>query len=247
MTGRMRAAFAVVTGLVGFAAVASAQIPGMPLYTNPRYGTGLRVHLDFGQPTDQGTSIGKLTVVQGGVSFALGPIGINASVGMPKEQLSSAQGCIKTPTVDCSDQKYSAAVLGQLRLMGGGANPLSLSAFGGASMDVTGYDAASFNLGTGTLPKELNIPVGVSVGLHTPFGLNLWGAPRFNLTRWMNCGGTCPDGYQNFRWAVGADYPILGILSVRAGYDSGKVGKGSASQTVSYWGIGASIGLGGMR
>lgn len=243
MTGRMRVASAVVTGLLGFAAVASAQIPGMPLFTNPRYGTGLRVHADFGQNTDQGTSIGKLTVVQGGVSFALGPIGFDASVGMPKEQLSSAQGCIKTPTADCSDQKYSAAVLAQLRVMGGGSNPLALSVFGGAAMDVTGYDAASFDLGTGTLPKELNIPIGAALGVHTPFGLNVWGAPRFNLTRFVNCGGTCPDGTSKFRWAIGADMPILSILSVRAAYDSGKYG----DVTLNYWGVGVSLGLGGMR
>jgi hypothetical protein len=243
MTGRMRVAVAVVGGLVGFAAAVSAQSPGMPLYTNPRYGTGLRVHADLGQTTDQGTSLGKLTVVQAGVSFALGPIGLNVSAGMPKGQLSTAQGCIKTTTVECSDQKYSAAALAQLRLMGGGINPLSLSVFGGASMDLTGYDAAAFNLGSGNLPKELNIPVGAAIGLHTPFGVNLWGAPRINLRRWVNCGGTCPDGDSKFRWAVGADLPILSILSIRAGYDSGKVG----DETVSYWGVGASIGLGGMR
>ncbi len=247
MRGRMRVACAVVAGLVGFAAVASAQIPGMPLFTNPLYGTGLRVHADFGQPTDQGTGIGKLTIVQGGVSLALGPVGLDASVGVPKGQLSSAQGCVKTPTIDCSSTKVSAAALAQLRIMGGGSNPLALSLFGGASMDLTAYDAAHFDSSGVFTDKQLNIPVGVAVGLHTPFGLNLWGAPRFNLSRWVNCAGTCPDGYQNFRWAVGADYPILGVLSIRAGYDSGKVGKGSAAQTVSYWGIGASIGFGGMR
>lgn len=243
MTGRTRVAFAVVTGLLGFAAAASAQVPGLPLFTNPRYGTGLRVHADFGQPTDQGTSIGKLTIIQGGVSFALGPIGFDVSAAMPKEQLSSAQGCIKTQTLDCSSQKYSAAALLQLRVLGGGANPLALSAFGGASMDITGYDAAALDQGTGKLPKELNIPVGVAVGFHTPFGLNLWGAPRFNLSCVVNSGLTCPSGARKFRWAVGADYPILGILSLRAAYDSGKY----SGVTVNYWGVGASIGLGGMR
>lgn len=243
MTGRMRVAGAVVTGMLGFAAVAAAQIPGMPLFTNPRYGTGLRVHADFGQNTERGTSIGGLTVVQAGVSFALGPVGIDASAGTLKDQIKDTQVCLETPTVSCSDTKVSVAALAQYRLMGGGVNPLSLSAFGGAAMDITAYDAAKFDLGTGSLPKELTIPLGVSVGLHTPFGLNLWGAPRYNLTRWVNCGGPCPSGTSKFRWAVGADYPILGVLSVRAAYDSGKYG----DATVNYWGIGASIGLGGMR
>lgn len=243
MTGRMRVGVAVVAGLLGFTAAASAQIRGMPLFTNPRYGTGLRVHADFGRPTKTSTGVGDLTVIQAGVSLALGPIGINASVGMPKAQFSTAQGCIQTPTVSCSDQKYSAAALAQLRVMGGGLNPLSLSVFGGAAMDITGYDAAAYNLGTGTLPKELNIPVGAAIGVHTPFGLNVWGAPRLNLTRWVNCSGTCPSGESKFRWAVGADLPILGVLSIRGAFDSGKVG----TETVSFWGVGASIGLGGMR
>jgi hypothetical protein len=243
MTGRMRVACAVVTGLVGFAAAASAQIPGMPLFTNPRYGTGLRVNADFGQPTDQGTSIGKLTVVQAGVSFALGPVGLDVSAGMPKGQLSAAQGCVKTPTIDCSSQKYSAAALAQVRVMGGGANPLALSVFGGAAMDVKGYDAASFGGSSVFTDKALNIPIGAAVGFHTPFGLNVWGAPRINLTRFVNCSGTCPSGTSKFRWAVGADMPILSVLSVRAAYDSGKYG----DVTINYWGVGASIGLGGMR
>jgi hypothetical protein len=239
----MRVVVAVVTGLLGFSAAASAQIPGMPLFTNPRYGTGIRVHADLGQPTSQGTSVGDLTIVQGGVSFALGPLGLDASVGMPKMQLSTAQGCIKTATVSCSSQKFAAAALAQLRLIGGGMNPLSLSVFGGASMDVTGYDAAKYGL-TGSVPKQLNIPVGAAIGIHTPLlGLNLWAAPRYNLTRWVSCGGTCPANDSHFRWAAGADLPILGILSVRGGYDSGKVD----TETVSYWGVGVSIGFGGMR
>jgi hypothetical protein len=106
MTGRMRVAVAVVTGLVGFAAAASAQITGMPLFTNPRYGTGLRVHADFGRPTKSNTAaLEDLTVIQAGASLALGPIGINAMVGMPRTQIGTAQGCIKTPTLSCSDQK----------------------------------------------------------------------------------------------------------------------------------------------
>ena len=46
-----------------------------------------------------------------------------------------------------------------------------------------------------------------------------------------------------FRWAVGADVPIFGLLSVRAAYDSGS----KSGVTTSFWGVGASIGIGGMR
>jgi hypothetical protein len=250
MRGKMRTAVAVVAGLAGFTAAAAAQVAGMPLFTNPRYGNlGLRVHADLGRPTDTGTGAGDLTVVQGGANFVLGPIGIDASVGMLKDKLSAAQGCVKTPDVSCSDTKVSLAALAQYRLMGGGMNPLSLSVFGGASMDITALDAANYDLGTGSLPKELTIPVGAAVGFHTPFGLNVWGAPRLNFRRWINCDAplTCENS-SSFRWAIGADMPILGVLSLRAAFDSGKLKDLSGTEeTVSFWGVGASIGLGGMR
>jgi hypothetical protein len=251
MTGRMRIGTALVVGLLGFAAQASAQIPGMPLFTNPRYGTGLRVHADVGQPTEAGTSLGDLTVVQAGASLALGPIGLNAMVGMLRDDLSEAQTCVDHPDLDCKDNTVSASVLGQLRIAGGGRSSLSLSLFGGAAMTVKAAefadltDAQKAELGI-VDAKELTVPVGVAVGLRIPLGLaslNLWGAPRMSLTRWVNCAAICPENESNFRWAVGADLPILRIFSIRAAYDSGKI----EDETVSYWGIGASIGIGGMR
>jgi hypothetical protein len=74
---------AVVIGAMaaGVAATAQAQIQGMPLFTNPRYATGVRVHADLGLPTDKNVGLGNYSVLQGGVTFALGPVGIGANVG----------------------------------------------------------------------------------------------------------------------------------------------------------------------
>ena len=256
MTGRMRVGTALVAGLLGFAAQASAQIPGMPLFTNPRYGTGLRVHADLGQSVDSGTALTASTVVQAGASLALGPIGLNAMVGMLKNDVSEAQTCVDHPTLDCKDKTISASLLGQLRLAGGGRSNLSMSIFGGAAVDVkaaefAGLTAAQKALLGITDAKALTVPVGLAVGLRIPLGLaslNIWGAPRMNLTRWVNCTVSCPENKATFRWAVGADLPIFSILSVRASFDSGKI-RNAAGQDVTnnYWGIGASIGLGGMR
>jgi len=258
MTRRMRVGVALMAGLLGFAAQATAQIPGMPLFTNPRYGTGLRFHVDMGQSADSGTAITASTVIQGGASLALGPVGINAMVGTLKSDLTETTQCVQHPDVyDCEDQTVSGAALAQIRLAGGRRSNLSLSVFGGAAMDVKAADFAGIPDTVKALlgivdGKQLTIPVGVSVGLRIPLGLaslNLWGAPRLNLTRWVNCTGTCPEGTQNFRWAVGADLPIFRILSIRAAYDSGKIRNNVTEQneTYSYWGIGASIGIGGMR
>jgi hypothetical protein len=239
---------------------AQAQIPGMPLFTNPRYGTGLRVHADYGQATEAAVAE---RVIEGGLSLALGPIGLSATVGTLKSNLSTAQTCINNPTLNCSSQHLSAAALAQLRVMGGGHSNMSLSLFGGAATDVNAGDFVDCTQFTGTAlticqqekanrqTKALTIPVGAAIGLRIPLGvasLNLWGAPRYSLTKFVNCpsSNTLPcdakiDGV--FRWAVGADFPILKILSIRAAFDSGKVG----NQTVSFWGLGASIGLGGVR
>jgi hypothetical protein len=235
---------------------AMAQISGMPVFTNPRYGTGVRVHADFGQATE--ATIAD-RVVQGGVSLAIGPIGLSALVGMLKDDLSENQACVQNPSLDCTDNTVQAAALAQLRVAGGGRSNLSLSLFGGASTEFTSRDIPCSSLppadqpacvqlqsAYGTEVKELNIPVGVAVGLRIPLGvasLNVWGAPRYNLTRYTNCGGTCPTGDEQFRWAVGADFPILRVLSIRAAYDSGKIG----TETVSFWGLGASLGIGGVR
>jgi hypothetical protein len=240
MTGKMRVGTALVVGLLGFAAQAAAQIPGMPLFTNPRYGTGLRVHADVGQPTDMGTTLGDLTVAQVGASLALGPIGFGVNVG---SNFRSAQD-----GADLGDN-YTGSALAQLRVAGGGRSNLSLSVFGGASMDITGYEVAAQTADI-QYPKFATFPVGVAVGLRIPLGvgsLNLWGAPRYVFSKFVSCpvglSTMCDDTAKDFRWAVGADLPILRIFSIRAAYDSGKI----EDQTVSYWGIGASIGIGGMR
>jgi hypothetical protein len=249
------AAAAVVLGVlvVGSAGTARAQIAGMPLFTNPRVGTGIRVHADVGQPTDKGTSLGNATVVQAGLTLALGPVGLGANAGMTNNDFKTVTSGAHTANIG-TQHKFTASALLQLRLMGGGLNPLSLSLFGGGSYDVSEYD---FGSGFSSLPlaiqdsvksanpKTLLIPAGIAVGLKVPvLGFSVWGAPRMNLTRVVNCpsGATCKTN-SDFRWAAGVDLPILGILSIRGAYDSGKI----AGQTVSYWGVGASIGLGGMR
>jgi phosphotransferase system IIB component len=238
-----------------------AQIPGMPLFTNPRYATGLRIGADIGQPTSKGTSLGDLTVIQGGASFVLGPIGIGANVGMLRDNITNLTTCNTTTGVNCNtNSKVTASVLGQLRVMGGGSSNLSLSIFGGASTDLTAYDALNCAGLTGAAliycsakrdsmtVKQITIPVGAALGLKIPLGiasLSLWGAPRMNFTKFSNCAGTCPaSGSGKFRWAMGADFPIFHILSIRAAYDTGK---DFSDQTTSVWGIGASIGFGGMR
>lgn len=237
------------TGMMVLALAASAgpvlaQIPGMPLFTNPRYGTGLRVHADLGMPQVDDPN-GDLQVVQGGVTFALGPIGLGANLGMTRSNAENVSGCNTNPTEACLDQRVTASALAQLRVAGGGRSNLSLSLFGGASMDLS-VDSMP---GTSFSPAEvINIPVGVAIGLRVPLGmasLNLWGAPRYSFTRIKDCNAPCVQPDPVFGWAVGADLPLFRILSVRAAYDSFK--PDGATESINTIGVGVSIGIGGMR
>ena len=138
MNAATRAGLAAVGLILAGSLPASAQIPGMPLFTNPRYGTGIRIHADFGQATE--ATIAD-RVIQGGLSLAVGPVGLGANVGILKDDLAETQTCIQNPTLNCEDQTVTASVLAQLRVAGGGSSNLSLSAFGGASTDITAADA----------------------------------------------------------------------------------------------------------
>lgn len=237
---------ALALALAG-AAPALAQIPGMPLFTNPRYATGIRVHADIGKPTERDPSGADLRVIQAGLGFVLGPVGIDANVGSTKETIDAAHGCTTGPNVGCADSRATVSALAQLRVMGGGHNNLSLSLFGGGSMDLDTAEAlAGGSLGSN---KLVTIPVGAAIGLRIPLGvasLNVWGAPRYVMGKFVNCassGCASPNPKGFFAWAVGADFPIFRILSIRGAFDSHSV----AGHTVNVIGVGASIGIGGMR
>jgi len=228
---RVTATLALV---VAAASTAQAQNYGVPMFTNPHYGSGIRLHADAGRPSkDVGNT--SLTVVQAGLSFALGPVGIGAFAA---GNFTDVKNCTSGPTIDCTNTYFSAAVQAQLRLAGGGRNPLALSLFGGAGTDITSYEVSA---GVDA-PHLLSIPVGVSVGYKLG-PIVLWGAPRYNLYKWSQCGGTCPDASKGtFRYAVGANLP-LGPLGIRAAYDGGKL----FGETVGFFGVGVSLGLGSQQ
>jgi len=240
---------AMLLALAG-ASPALAQIQGMPLFTNPRFATGIRVHADYGVLTNNSSS--DFAVVQGGLGLVLGPVGIDANVGTTLATAKSASSCNADPYL-CANGRATGSALLQLHLAGGGMSNLSLSAFGGASMDFSAGDikcSGGGSCGPSLEGKLLNIPVGAAIGLHVPLGLaslNLWGAPRYTFGHIINCpsGTTCTNPKGNFGWAVGADLPIFRIISVRAAYDSHK--DQDLNKTISVIGAGVSIGIGGMR
>jgi hypothetical protein len=224
----------LATAILGAATTAAqAQNYGMPLFTNPHYGTGVRVFLDLGMPGSEiSTDSIDTKTIQGGVGFSLGPVGIQALVAGNFGELKNCSG--STPGIECASTSVSGAALAGLRLVGGGANPLALAVFGGVGTDFTGYEFATGISG----PRTLSIPVGVSVGYKLG-KLMIWGAPRYNRYQAIDCGGTCPDAVSEFRWAVGANLPV-GPLGIRAAYDGGQY----AGENVSFFAVGVSLGIG---
>jgi hypothetical protein len=247
MKGWIRTASILAVLGTAAGAVAEAQIPIMPLFVNPRYTSGFRVHVDVAETTDS-LDLGNIAVVQAGATFAIGPVGMAANVGSSKADLAGLQACQANPNDPaCGDKKVTLSALAQLRVAGGGVNPLALSIFGGASLDLNGWEAAGSSLPQSLQDslgvKILTIPVGVSVGYKLG-PLTVWGAPRYVFRKGSNCGSTpCPANDNGFAWSVGADLPLLGILAVRGAYNSGQIN----GETLNSVGLGASVGFGGVH
>jgi hypothetical protein len=240
MTNRTGSVLLALVMAGGAATTLSAQNFGLPLFTNPRVATGVRIHADAGRNTQSVNNVDR-TVVQGGLSFAIGPVGINAAVAGNLTDIKNCSG----GGANCNvNTVVSAGALAMIKVYGGGRRNVSVSAFGGASTDLNALDYLGVEQ-----PKQLTIPFGVSIGYRIPLGLaslNVWAAPRMNMIKFVNCAAgdtTCDTSETKFRWAVGADLPIFRILSARVAYDSGKIG----TETVNFIGVGASIGFGGMR
>ena len=87
----------------------------MPLFTNPRYGTGLRVHADFGQSDGPGLLFGKVTVVQGGVSFALGPLGLTPRSGCRRRSWGRRRDASRRRRSTAATRSIGGGVLAQVR------------------------------------------------------------------------------------------------------------------------------------
>jgi hypothetical protein len=219
-------------------AAAQAQNYGMPVFTNPLFGGGIRLHVDAGQASDEASAaLTDQTTVQGGISFSASSFALQALVA---GNWGDIQNCnSSTATIDCSQTTVSGSVLGAFRLLGGGSQSMALAVFGGVGTDIRTVD-----LGTGVdAPRLLTIPVGVSIGARLG-PLMVWGAPRYNVTRWTSCdsaqwGTLCDEKGQDFRWAVGVALP-LGPFGIRAAYDGGKID----GQDRSFIGLGVSLGLG---
>ncbi|HXY69096.1 MAG TPA: hypothetical protein VEH62_06575 [Gemmatimonadales bacterium] len=149
--------------LVAGATAARAQLAGIPVYFNPKGGTGIGVSADLGFPNNNaggGTAYG----VAG--SVGAGPVTISGMVGAWKPS-----GATSSQTSFGGDLAY--------RLYGGGLLPVAIGV-------QAGY--GSIKLAGTTIST---IPVGIALALNPPlFPFKPWIAPHMDFTSVSGGGGS---------------------------------------------------------
>ena len=160
---------AVTLGLALVAGPVVAQMKSIPVYHNPKGGSGLLLAADFGKGMNDES--GKNTAFAFRTGFGVGPVTFGASFGTVN------------PTDDAGERQSETQWMANmgLRLFGGGLAPVSLSLQGGIGvLSRTGEGAG------GVDAKVVNIPVGLGLGFSVPspaFNFEPWVATRVQYTR----------------------------------------------------------------
>ena len=207
----MKRMWTVLSVAVLAASPAAAQWAGMPVWNNPKGGTGITISGDLGMPNEDG---GKGTAFGARATFGLAVLSLTAGVSFWK------------PEGFDEDLTTVGGVAG-FRVIGGSLIPVSLNLQLGAS---TSSEAGT---GLGTFPKSTNLlaGAGISVNVPTP-GLSI--EPYLSVSnRWHKPSGGSTES--NIGWVLGANVGF-GMLGLHVAYDSESLGGGSTSGII---GIGA--------
>jgi hypothetical protein len=196
------------------AATASAQWLGMPVWNNPKGGTGITINGDAGFPnTDAGS----------GQAW-----GARATLGFTNLAVTAGVSSWKPDGAGSSSTTWGGVA--QLRAIGGSLMPVALNI-------QVGYGSGSEITGTVTLPKMSNyfVGAGVSVNVPTP-GIAI--EPYLSVSnRWHSPSGQSTES--NIGWVLGANVGF-GMFGVHLAYDSESYGGGT---TAGVFGIGAHFAL----
>ena len=193
---------------------AVAQWAGMPVWNNPKGGTGVTINGDLGIPNTNG---GKGTAFGARASLGLANISLTAAVSSWKPS-----GFSKSLT--------SVGGTAQFKVIGGSLIPVALNIQLGAGT------TSSVDTGLATIPKVTTLlgGAGISVNVPTP-GINI--EPYLSISnRWDKPSGGSTES--NVGWVLGANVG-LGMLGLHVAYDSQKLG----GATRGIIGIGAHVAL----
>jgi hypothetical protein len=217
MTRIARIAAAAAIPLAALATAAQAQLAGIPVYFNPRGGTGFGLAANVGFPnTDAG----------GGTAY-----GVSASLGAGPITVSGMVGAWKASDFGWAGAQTSFGGALSYKLFGGGLLPVAVAAQVGY-----GYVKAP---AVSVLPgySITSIPIGIGISLDPPlFPLKPWIAPRYQIT---NYGSGGPSNTSNFAVSGGVNFNLLLGLGVHAAVDWQQQTVGGTTYTPLIWSLGA--------
>ncbi|PYP54837.1 MAG: hypothetical protein DMD40_15465 [Gemmatimonadetes bacterium] len=198
------------------ASPAVAQWAGMPVWNNPKGGTGVTIDGDLAFPNSTG---GK------GTAF-----GARATLGIAN--MSFTAGLSSWKPNGYTSSVTSVGGTAQFKVIGGSLIPVALNIQLGAGTGSSATDTAAV-----THPKITTIVAGAGISVNVPTpGLSI--EPYLSVgNRWNKLSGV--SGTQsNVGWVVGANLGF-GMLGLHVAYDSQKIG----SATRGVIGIGAHFAL----
>ncbi|MCH8937814.1 MAG: hypothetical protein IH966_00210 [Gemmatimonadetes bacterium] len=195
-------AAALTMGSSLLAGPAVAQMNSIPVYFNPKGGTGLMVAVDLGRGINDES--GKNTAVAFRTALGIGPVTIGGSVGLVNPDEGGLVG-----------RELESQYMGNiaLRLFGGGLLPVSLSLQGGVGV-LTLDD---------TNKEIITVPIGLGLGFSIPtpgFSFDPWIAGRYTFVRTKDA--TFPvaatanqnsfgiSGGLNFNFLMGLGFHVAG-------------------------------------
>jgi hypothetical protein len=180
------------------ASPAMAQWAGMPVWNNPKGGTGVTVSADLGMPN---SDLGKGTGFGARATLGLANIGLTA-------------GLVSWKQKGAADAVTSFGGNAAFRLIGGSLIPVSINLqLGAARWGAANGDSAATRLTGGG---------GIAVNVPTP-GINI--EPYLSLTnRWYKESGVSGT-ISNFGWTLGANVNF-GMFGAHIAYDSESFGGG---------------------
>lgn len=156
---------ALLLGMTLIVRPAVAQMNSIPVYFNPKSGTGLMVAVDLGRGINDES--GKNTAVAFRTALGIGPVTIGGGVGMVNPDQGGTVG-----------RKSQTQYMGNfaMRVFGGGLLPVSISLQGGVGV----LDISDINT------KIVTVPVGLGIGFSIPtpgFSFDPWIAGRYVFVR----------------------------------------------------------------
>ena len=187
---------ALVLGMALIVRPAVAQMNSIPVYFNPKGGTGLMVAIDLGRGINDES--GKNTAAAFRTALGIGPVTIGGGVGIVRPR-------------GLAGRKTETQYMGNLalRVFGGGLLPVSISLQGGVGvLDISDLDS-----------MIVTVPIGLGIGFSIPtpgFSFDPWIAGRYTFVRnevaflTANQNSFGISGGLNFNFLMGLGFHVAG-------------------------------------